>query len=805
MSNKNSFTTDSNSFENQNLGDTITPNIAEENTSELNTNNSPGAFSDPLKPLLEPVLLANTSQDFLDFNEMEETEIFTGSTSPDTIFVEPDPLEGDADGNLEINIDDVRAIFGQRNSDAVGDNDVRDIDRNGKITVLDARKLVVILRENNDRDAPDLNFGLNNDSGNNSDDFITSDPTISGTIEDLSQVTSLIARFEGTPLEDATEAVSVINEDGSFIINKTQLTAIKGSPLEDGEHTLYLQAKDKWGNKTQQLQVSFVLDTTPPQVFVPDLIANPQINSESQLVGTVDEEVASLTYSFAGQEAVEVAVDGLEFAQSFDLTNLESGTKTLTIIATDLAGNTTTQTLDVEVSLGVVDVTPPEIEAVLVNDTGSSTSDFITSNPTIMGIVNDESEIANLSAGFNDSLADITATLQSDSSFSLSEEILKEINGNNSLDDGEYTLNLIATDVAGNQGSTEISFTLDTTNPLLNADLLTDTGIDGDDGLTNDPTISGSVSDANAIASLTASLGDNTIDVTDLVDASGNFNLDATKLAEINNDNALEDREYTLELVATDIAGNESISTVSFILDTTAPELLVSSPAANSNLADGNQLTGTVNEDLASLVYQFDNQQVELELTNGEFSQELDLTGLADGQYSLTIIATDKAGNVSEETIAVNLDTTPDDTAAPIINAGLVTDTGSSNVDGITSIADIAGTVTDESAIASLTASLGGNTVDVTDLIDVDGNFNLNEVALAEINDGNALEDGTYTLELVATDAVGNVSTSTVNFTLDTTNPLLDAALVVDSGVDDGDGLTNNPAISGTVTINNAI
>ena len=808
MTNTENFSTASNFLNNESLGDAITPNIPEDNNSlELNTT-SKGAFSDPLRQQLETFPTVSTAYDILDSSEIENAEISTGSTSDGTIFVDPEPLEGDADSNRHLNFDDVQAIFANRNTDAIGENDVRDLDDDGKITVLDGRKLVVIIRGNKDKNAPNLSFGLDNDTTANhstNDDFITSDPTISGVIEDFSQITSLTARFDNTSIEDTTETVSVLNEDGSFILNKTQLEAINGSPLDEGEHTLYLQAKDKWGNQTELVSVNFILDTTAPQIDVSDLIKNPQINSDSLFTGTVDEELASLTYSFEKQETVEVDVDGLEFGQSFNLTDLGEGTNTLTITATDLAGNVTTQTLDVEISLAIADTTPPEIKVVLVNDTGSSAGDFITSDPTIIGIVNDESEIASLSAGFNDSLADITSALQSDGSFNLSEEILQEINSDNPLADGEYTLYLVATDIAGNESTTAVNFTLDTTESLLSASLITDTGSNSNDGLTNNPTVSGNVTDANEITSLSASLGDVDVNITNLLQADGSFTVDEDALTTINEGNQLADGEYTLNLVATDAAGNKSVSKVSFTLDTTAPELAVGEPVANSNLADDNQLTGTVDEDLASLVYRFnDGEEVEVDLTNGAFNQALDLAGLTDGDYTLTLIASDKAGNVTEEIIAVNLDTVPDDTTAPIINVGLVADTGSSSKDNLTSNPEISGSVSDESAIPILRANFGGNNVDITSLINADGNFILDAAKLAEIN-GSALEDGDYTLNITAVDEFGNESIQTIAFALDTTEALLSADLVVDSGSNGNDGLTNNPTISGSVTDVNAI
>lgn len=115
------------------------------------------------------------------------------------------------------------------------------------------------------------------------------------------------------------------------------------------------------------------------------------------------------------------------------------------------------------------DTTPPTIAASLTNDTGTSTGDRITSNPTIGGTVTDSSSIASFRAGFDGTptaeFTDITSLLDSNGSFTLSRTQLETIR-RNPLRDGNYTLRLIASDSAGNTSNTfSLDFTLDSAAP----------------------------------------------------------------------------------------------------------------------------------------------------------------------------------------------------------------------------------------------------------------------------------------------------------------------------------------------------
>ncbi|MGB8170534.1 MAG: Ig-like domain-containing protein, partial [Chthoniobacteraceae bacterium] len=124
----------------------------------------------------------------------------------------------------------------------------------------------------------------------------------------------------------------------------------------------------------------------------------------------------------------------------------------------------------------------PKISGALMNDTGVSATDSITSDPTIAGTATDNIGVTQLEAAFgSDPFVSVTTSLVA-GAFSLDRAKLEMVKGS-TLADGTYTLHLRASDAAGNQRTTDVTFTLDTTAPLAPSfDLspASDTGAPGD-------------------------------------------------------------------------------------------------------------------------------------------------------------------------------------------------------------------------------------------------------------------------------------------------------------------------------------
>jgi hypothetical protein len=321
----------------------------------------------------------------------------------------------------------------------------------------------------------------------------------------------------------------------------------------------------------------------------------------------------------------------------------------------------------------------------------------------------------------------------------------------------------------------------DSEAPVLTLELVEDTGIDGSDGITNNPAIQGTVTDNREVATLSAQLnGHGLVDMTDLVQGDGGFRLDAAQLGSILGA-PLADGTYSLNLRATDPTGNFSTATLDFVLDTS---LTIDSFGLGSEFDTEPVGDNKTTEERVTLVGQTEaGATVVLQETgvtttadnSGQFRFEQ--VALAYGQNDFTVVVTDLAGNQHTASQTVTLE----DLVGPVITAGLGNDTGIDGEDGITRDPSITGTVTDNHRVVQLLAQLNGSgLVDVTPSLQPDGTFSLDLAQLATLNggtNGGTLPDGEYGLELQALDPSGNRTAWELVFNLDTTNPTVNLGL----------------------------
>ncbi len=156
----------------------------------------------------------------------------------------------------------------------------------------------------------------------------------------------------------------------------------------------------------------------------------------------------------------------------FDNVALALGANAFAAVATDVAGNQTDFLLTLQrVPASSVDATPPALTAALLHDTGISSSDGITIDPTIAGSVTDEaggSGLADLLGGLDGapsaSFVSLLSLVQGNGAFQLGASAINQLAGG-PIADGAHTLHLVASDVAGNASSIDVSFTLKTTTP----------------------------------------------------------------------------------------------------------------------------------------------------------------------------------------------------------------------------------------------------------------------------------------------------------------------------------------------------
>ena len=143
-----------------------------------------------------------------------------------------------------------------------------------------------------------------------------------------------------------------------------ECTYTPGSALADGSHTVKIDASDFDGNAAAQKSVSFKIDTVPPTLSISSpsdkLITN---KTAITVTGKTNDATSSpvtvtIKLNSGNAEAVEVGADGA-FSKALTLV---AGSNTITVVAKDAAGKSTTVTRTV-----IVDQTAPVIKSITIN------------------------------------------------------------------------------------------------------------------------------------------------------------------------------------------------------------------------------------------------------------------------------------------------------------------------------------------------------------------------------------------------------------------------------------------------------
>lgn len=312
-------------------------------------------------------------------------------------------------------------------------------------------------------------------------------------------------------------------------------------------------------------------------------------------------------------------------------------------------------------------------------------------------------------------------------------------------EDGIYTVTVVAEDAAGNRTSKSISFTVDKTAPVVSM-----TGATENTYSSNPVTIQFQV--------VESFFETNTVKVTverKLEGSTYTRTLNFTSTGKISNlaNTFSEDGDYTITITATDRAGNVAqTQTLSFTVDCTAPvitltgtkDYLVTDQSITLNFVVVESYFETNKVQIQGSRRSPDGKTENLTIpgwTNSARASSLSQAFSKDGYYTITITATDKAGNSKQQTIHFTIDTEP-----PVIG-------DLSKYDGkYLSYFQL------EEDLEDLIFEITVPTVKMT----------LN----GEAYDGKKItEDGKYTLVIEVVDEVGLTASKTVEFVIDNTAP----------------------------------
>jgi len=229
----------------------------------------------------------------------------------------PRPMPGDLDGDGDVDQHDLNIILAALNTPASGSDDARDLDGDGMITGLDARKLVLLCTLPGCAIPPEVSIT----SPENRSIFNTSPITVSGEIS------------------DTVEEVTVNGVPASL----NALTWTAEVPLQEGNNVLAAIAKDAGGNESTA-SIKVELDTTPPALAITspgegDVVAEGQPSIAVSYSDQNGVDTASLAFSANGNA---LAVDCTLSDTSGSCTPtgfLPTGAVTLVATIADSVGN----------------------------------------------------------------------------------------------------------------------------------------------------------------------------------------------------------------------------------------------------------------------------------------------------------------------------------------------------------------------------------------------------------------------------------------------------------------------------------
>ena len=262
---------------------------------------------------------------------------------------------------------------------------------------------------------------------------------------------------------------------------------------------------------------------------------------------------------------------------------------------------------------------------------------------------------------------------------------------------GSYAVGSIQvkqTDAAGNVGpavSNTSTIIIDTTAPTVGTGGLahtsiSDTGISSSDSITTNttPALAGTTEPNATVAVIVNGVTYNTT-----ADASGNWSISAT--------NTLPAGTYTPSITVTDAAGNSATADgTPFTVDLTAPakpsapDLATASDTGSSssdNLTNDTTPTLTGTAESGSLVKVYDGSTyLGSAIASGGTWSFTPSTSLLAGVHTITVTATDAAGNTSDasDPMTITIDTTPPSTTVSFSSMTKDTSTTTLNADWTT-------------------------------------------------------------------------------------------------------------------------
>ena len=415
--------------------------------------------------------------------------------------------------------------------------------------------------------------------------------------------------------DDGTAEIRFSHNLGTATCDGTAFNRVLDfSSVGDGDLPLVVTIADAAGNSSEETVV-LAKDVEVPAVAITSPANGSFINagdpSTLAISGSCDDGTATIRFS---HNLGTATCDGANFSASLDVSLLSEGELALTASIADPAGNTSSA----EVAF-TKDTVVPAIE-ITSPVAGSSINGDNVDSFTVSGTCDDGTAPISFSHNLGTATCDGTA-FSKDLDFS-------------SLGDGGLALVVTIADAAGNSREATLGLVKDAITELALAITSPSAEENNINSINSDSfQFEGTCNDSSATIVFSNGIGSTTCDGTNFAVA-----LDLS---------ALSEGENTITATMTDYSSNTVNTSVTLVKDTIPPNIALTSPAAETVVTSANvssfAVSGTCDEEGASITFSEGLGSTTCDGTT--FNATLNMDSLDEGDFTLTAIIADEAGN----------------------------------------------------------------------------------------------------------------------------------------------------------------
>ncbi|EFP7033002.1 Ig-like domain-containing protein, partial [Shigella dysenteriae] len=581
---------------------------------------------------------------------------------------------------------------------------------------------------------------------------------------------------------NGTNYQTTVQADGSWSLT---LPASDLTALANNGYTLTATVSDLAGNPGSASK-GVTVDTTAPVISFNTVAGDDVINNvehtQAQIIsGTATGAVAGdrLVVTIAGQQYVtstDASGNWSVGVPASVISGLADGTVTISATITDSAGNSSTQTHNVQVNTAAVSLSVSTISGDNIINAAEAGSALTLSGTGTNFATGTVVTVLLNGKGYS-------ATIQSNGSWSVN---VPAADVAALADSTSYTVSASAQDSAGNSATASRSVAVDLTAPVISINT-----VSTDDRLNaaeqQQPlTLNGSTS-AEVGQTVTVTFGGKTYTATVAANGTWALNVPAADLA------ALGQGAQTITASVNDRAGNPGPATHALTVDTVAPTVTIATVAGDDIINNAEQLAGqtisgtTTAEVGQTVTVTFNGQTWSATVGSGGswsvFIPAQQFAGLSDGSYTISASVTDQAGNPGSASRGVTLN---GDVPTVTINTFAGDDVVNAAEHGSSLV--ISGTTTAPVG-QTLTLTLNGKTYTTTVQTGGSWSYTLGSADVTALADGNA-----YVINASVSNAIGNTGSSNHTITVDLSAPAMGInidSLQADTGLSASDFITS--------------